>query len=253
MIELSMNATFAQRYNLSYQHMEEAIYMARMSEKCEIDNKGKIFSDGDHWCHSRSYVVGSIMISVACIEAKINEFYADWFDKYNNFRIYTSREYLVSKEFIECWNILFVEKNKDKQGSVEETILTAYNKSRNEILKKYQVALLSIVKRKFDISQNPYQDMQNLIILRNMLTHFRSEWSYNLDEYKKLEDKLRGKFETSPFYKGEFFPFGCLSSDCAKWAVQSSMNFIFEFFRLIELDIRSDHYNIWKKLKDSIF
>lgn len=247
-----MNATARQRYNLSCQHMEEAIYMARMSEKCETDNKGKTFADGDHWCHSRAYVVGSIMISIACIEAKINEFYADWFDKYKNFRIYTSPEYLISKEFVEYWNIFFVEKNKDKYNIVKDNILTIYKKTRNEILKKYQVALLSTGSSKFDISQNPYQDVQNLINLRNMLTHFRSEWSDNLNQYKKLEAKLRGKFETSPFYNGVFFPFGCLSSGCAKWAVQSSMNFIFEFFRLIKLDARSDHYNIWKKLKNSI-
>ncbi|MCI5151297.1 MAG: hypothetical protein D3916_18255 [Candidatus Electrothrix sp. MAN1_4] len=77
--------------------MQEAIHLAKMSKDCETDNRGKQFSDGEFWNHHRAYVVGSIMISIACIEAQINEFYATALDGYSS----NSAHKKISKYLIE--------------------------------------------------------------------------------------------------------------------------------------------------------
>lgn len=219
------------RINLSYQHMEEAIHFAQLSKESEAVNKGKAFSDGDFWNHHRAYVVGTIMTSVASVEANINEFYLDAVD-----------------------NHLGAILNRNQQSLLAELWRPIEGK-RVRTLEKYQIALAAICATKFDISRPPYQDVSLLIDLRNMLVHFKPEWDNALKEHKKIEDKLRGKFSLNPFWlEGDnpFFPFKCLSHGCANWAVRSSMDFILDFFSSTGLDPKHQKSALWKQLVETI-
>ena len=226
---VTMQATAKSRVNLSYQHMQEAIHLAELSQNCEATNAGKTFADGDFFNHHRAYVVGSIMTSVASIEARINEFYLDATD-----------------------NLLGLILNTTQQGLLAE-LWKPLDEKRVSVLQKYQIALSAIECSKFDISKGPYQDVSLLIDLRNMLVHFKPEWDNDQKKHKKIEQKLKGRFELNPFWPKEdviFFPFKCLSHGCASWAVRSSMNFILEFFTLTGVDSRTDQFKNWKKLDE---
>ena len=227
----TMQATAKSRANLSYQHMQEAIHLAELSQDCEAANAGKTFGDGDFFNHHRAYVVGSIMTSVASIEARINEFYLDATDNLLGSILDTSQQGLLA----ELWKPL--------------------DEKRVSILQKYQIALAAIECSKFDTSKGPYQDVSLLIDLRNMLVHFKPEWDNDQKKHKKIEQKLQGRFELNPFWPKEdsiFFPFKCLSHGCASWAVRSSMNFILEFFTLTGVDSQTDQFKIWKKLDEKL-
>ena len=223
--------TAKSRVNLSYQHMQEAIHLTMLSKDCEAVNIGKTFSDGEFFNHHRAYIVGSIMTSVASIETRINEFYLDATDGLLGSFIDTSQQGLLA----ELWKPI--------------------DEKRDPILQKYQIALVALKKCKFDTSKGPYQDVKLLIDLRNMLVHFKPEWDNDQKQHRKIEEKLRGRFELNPFWPKEnsiFFPFKCLGHGCANWAVKSSMNFILEFFALTGVDPQTDQLKIWKKLDEKL-
>lgn len=230
MFKLKGQMTVRTRVNLSYQHMQEAIHFAHLSKESETINAGKTFSDGDYWNHHRAYVVGAIMTSVASVEAHINEFYLDAVDNHLGAILDHNQQNLLA----ELWKPL--------------------EQKRVPILEKYQIALAAIKCTKFDTSKGPYQDIDLLINLRNMLVHFKPEWDNALKEHKKIEDKLRGKFELNPFLPKEntrFFPFKCLSYGCASWAVKSSIDFILEFLSSTELNPKHQKSELWKKLVET--
>lgn len=228
---LTMQATAKSRVNLSFQHMQEAIHLMKLSKDCEADNAGKTFADGDFFNHHRAYVVGSIMTSVASVEARINEFYLDATDNLLGSILDASQQGLLA----ELWKPL--------------------DEKRVPLLQKYQIALAAIKSSKFDTSKGPYQDVGLLIALRNMLVHFKPEWDNDQRKHRKIEENLRGRFKLNPFWPKEdsiFFPFNCLSHGCASWAVRSSMNFILEFFALIGVDPRTDLFKIWKAMDERL-
>ena len=199
-----------------------------LSKECEAANSGKTFADGDFINHHRAYVVGAILTSVASVEARINEFYIDATDNLLGSILDVSQQALLA----ELWKPL--------------------DEKKVSILQKYQIALAAIGRGKFDTSRGPYQNVALLIGLRNMLVHFKPEWDSNQKKHGKIEKDLQGRFELNPFWPKDnsiFFPFKCLSYGCASWAIRSSMDFILEFFGLIELDPRTDLFSIWKKME----
>lgn len=219
------------RVNLSFQHMQEAIHLAELSKVCEADNLGKTFADGVFFDHHRAYVVGAIMTSVASVEAKINEFFLDATDNLLGSILDTGSQDLLA----ELWKIA-----DDKKFP---------------ILQKYQIALAATKRSKFDTSKRPYQDVDLLIDLRNMLVHFKPEWNNDKKRHWKIEEKLSGRFTLNPFWPKDdpnFFPFKCLSYGCASWAVTYSMNFILQFFTQIGFDPKTDQFKVWKGMEDKI-
>jgi len=205
--------------------------MMELSKDCEASNSGKTFAEGDFFNHHRAYVVGAIMTSLASVEALINEFYLDATDNLLGSILDASQQALLA----ELWKPL--------------------DEKRVPILQKYQIALAAIRKSGFDTSKGPYQDVNLLIDLRNMLVHFKPEWDNNQKKHGKIEKNLQGRFNLNPFWPKSdsiFFPFKCLSYGCASWAVRSSMDFILEFFALIGLDPKTDHFNLWKKMEENL-
>jgi hypothetical protein len=227
----SIKATAKSRANLSYQHMQDAIHLMELSKDCEAANLGKSFEDGDFFNHHRAYVVGAIMTSCASVEALINEFYLDATDNLLDSIIGNDSQALLT----ELWKVV--------------------DEKRFPVLNKYQIALTAAKKSKFDTSKRPYQDVDLLIDLRNMLIHFKPEWDTDSKKHKQIEKKLHGRFDINPFWPKSdptFFPFKCLSHGCAIWAVRSCMNFVFQFFSLIGVDPETDRFKIWKALKHKL-
>jgi len=228
-MKVAFQATMKSRVNLSYQHMQEAIHLVELSKDCEAANSGKTFADGDFVNHHRAYVVGAIMTSVASVEARINEFYLDATDNLLGSVLDSGQQALLA----ELWKPL--------------------DEKRVPMLQKYQIALAAIKRSKLDTSRGPYQDVNLLVGLRNMLVHFKPEWDIDQKEHRKIEKNLQGRFKLNPFWPQDdciFFPFKCLSHGCASWAVRSSLDFILEFFAIIGLDPKTDLFKMWKAMKE---
>jgi len=99
-----------------------------------------------------------------------------------------------------------------------------------KILLKYQHALLVVGRPALPKGENPYQDADNLVHLRNALTHYRPEWD-DAKIHVEIRARLEGKFDVNPLAPDAYlwFPEQCLGSGCAKWAVSAAEEFVRAF------------------------
>lgn len=168
-----------------------------------------------------SYTSGAIVLSCSVVEARLNELL---FEAKND----------VHSPASEAFSRFFEAGLELKSGTLE----------------KYQMALLGACREPFDRGLQPYQDVSLLFRLRNCLIHFEPRWGKEQTEgnaYKSLRTGLdsRGIRENplvDPDYP--FFPMRCLSYDCARWAVNTSHAFIYDF--LCRMGLR-DSAEFWKR------
>jgi hypothetical protein len=106
---------------------------------------------------------------------------------------------------------------------------------RANILEKYRKALFikageELSRTALDPGNLIYQNVRSLIQLRNALVHAKPEWYDEQVKHQKIANKVRGKFDRSLFVPtAELFPQGGMSHGCAKWAVNSSVEFVTAF------------------------
>jgi len=171
----------------------------------------------------RSYVTMSIIASVTFLETTINEIYLDAVDK--NKKIFSSYDNCIINSLASIWPIL------------EE------NKART--LHKYQTMLKISNKNKFDNGTLPYQAVQELIDLRNMLIHYKPEWSNKEKKFHELQASLRSKNIVANPYSHQndsAFPKQLLSFDLAAWAVESVYSFVKEFLDRMQIKTALNNY-----------
>lgn len=205
-ISMPSSSTVKMKSAFSLHHLLSAALFARSSYDLETNLKTSITEEitTEH----RAYVTSSVLTAVAALEAGINEFYLESLDQGSS--IQNILDNSITATLQELW------------PTVEEM----------PILKKYQIALITTKKNRFEKGEQPFQDAESLIKLRNALVHFRPEWDTDLQEHKKLEDRLRSKFALNPYAAPNqvFFPYKCLGHGCAEWAVNISKNFMGEFY-----------------------
>jgi hypothetical protein len=207
-LTLGDSATASVKTNFSGHHMASAAHFARQSAIIEKSYKDEITDElrAEH----RAYVTGAIIVSVASLEATINEVFISARDKDNIFKDFDHTIPNVLEELLDM-----VEWSK--------------------ILQKYQFVLTAANKEAFDRGKSPYQEVDDLIQLRNALVHYKPEWDTDLKNHKKIEDRLEKRWlktRINPFSHDNdaFFPKKCLGHGCAEWAVQSSIKFIEDFY-----------------------
>lgn len=107
---------------------------------------------------------------------------------------------------------------------------------RNPTLVKACLILTLLNKVDIDKKSSPFQDMKLVIELRNELGHYKSKGTSDLDR-EEVFARLRSKNNTPPeFYNNQnynFFPHICLSHHRAQWALNTTINFINEFYNLL--------------------
>ncbi len=221
-----MSVNISSRHYLSISHLSAAILFSQKATKLETTlTLGDPLSD-DGLCEYNACVVTSIMLSVAFLEAAINELWADCGEDYCAEQI--------------------------KSISHRKIMAALWNKSplkRSTMLEKFELALELNEKPSIPKDTGPYQDVKLLIELRNALVHYEPETMYDFgynknDTEHKFEKKLRGKFDlnrlTGP--GNSFYPDKVLGAGCARWAVASAIAFADCFFN--NLGISSMHSNI---------
>ena len=85
----------------------------------------------------------------------------------------------------------------------------------------------------------PWQDMTTLVMLRNELTHYKSEWGSEMDLswFKRFQQLHLPK---PPFVSAGrlFFPDQCLSAACAECSVRSAVAFLNAVDERLEVESR---------------
>ncbi len=202
-LQITGQATARVRMNFSIPHLLAASMFARRAFAVETENHGQPL--GPFFDEIMSYASAAVLSSVAGVESYINELFV------NELHIDTAR-YLENQDSELLSKMWFDLERKDVLDKCD-WFLYLRNKS---CLRK---------------GVKTYQDMADLIKVRNVLIHFKPEWQDEEKEHMKIGKKLLGKFAPSPFISQSagFFPQRCMSHGLAEWSVNSASNFIQSF------------------------
>ncbi len=187
-----------QKSAFAVQHIMAAARFSRMCGEIEIANQDQPL--GEFFDGQIAAVSATVMLATASLESNINE-------------------YLGEPE--KLWPNL--------TETAPHTLVQLLE--QKSILEKYQAVLSFRGLPQYPAGEAPYQDVDALIKLRNALVHFKPEWHDEQALHKKIEGRLKGRFEINPAIgeNGVFFPQQCMSYGCTKWAVNTALEFMKDF------------------------
>ena len=126
-------------------------------------------------------------------------------------------------------NELFFEPEQKFSSHDSKIIKLLWSKlERDQPLEKFEVASILLDAPRIDKSRSPYQDVKSLIILRNALMHFKSEWSDANTNHGRISSLLHGKYTPKNGMPIDFTS-NWAGHSCTRWAVTRSLEFIGEF------------------------
>lgn len=205
-------ATLQSRFSFTFHFLVGAASLAKLA--FEIDKKGNEATEQEKIKHL-AYVSGSIMQSVAALESEV------WI-----LLNHGTGHHLGS--------------DVANREDAESLLIVADSFDKHPILERYDLILQLIRRKKLNSGEQPTQDVNLLIKLRNEITHYKSLFTPEL-ETKKLFRKLESTDSNPPsFYPKSgmnFFPKQCLNFNRAEWGLNTSISFINYFYK--ELDIKS--------------
>ncbi|WP_431064830.1 hypothetical protein [Methylotuvimicrobium sp.] len=201
-----------QRSAFAVQHIMAA---ARFSRMCgEIESAYEDQPLGNFFDTQIGAVSATVMLATASIESNINE-------------------YLCEPEQV------FPNLSGESPHSLVRLL------EQKSILEKYQAVLSFRGVAEYPAGESPYQDVDALIKLRNALVHFKPEWHDEQELHRKIEGRLKGRFEINPAIGGNgvFFPQQCMSYGCTRWAVNTSLTFMKDFSKRSGLPYRFEKFS----------
>ena len=177
----------------------------------EEQNKDEQF--GPFYDDLRRLATATVMMAVASIEGYTNELFAD-----------------AAQNF--------------EPGALDSWLRAARKIDRKPVLDKCDWFLSFRSKPGLDRDKRPTRDIQCLVDLRNELVHFHPEWHDESRRHAELSETLKGKFPPLKWLKDDpgIFPRAWTSHACARWAVQSSVDFIDGFCGQADLTTPLDQF-----------
>ncbi len=230
-MKTSMKAAISTRTHLAGFCLWTAGYLADQCSQFEIEpipRTGQGIPDQGSDFNRRLHpglASAAIMQSVAFLEASIEALCAD-LDQSKNGRI--PRLSLLSPTEIAAWS----SPKKSPRGS-------------SETIWKYNYVLTRWVQRSLSSTYVELEKEANALIrLRNKLVHFQPESSHDLRVHKDLENLLKARFKSNPYWvsnMGAWFPIGCLGASCAQWAEKTAREYYDEFCKLLPMECQTEH------------
>jgi hypothetical protein len=199
---------------LSGTHLRCACLNAKICKEIEQEflSGNNIRDETDLYQEDIAYASGAVMSSVAFLEATINEFFHDFFDKFNNLKINKSNLLIELKSE---WD-----KNEDD----------FYWRKLED---KYEIVYKEIIGEKLYKKSKTYENFKDIIRIRNLLVHFKLKWQDVINEDNQYKiNHIRKKFKENPFREktgNPYFPDKCLAAGCAEWSIKSSYEFLTMF------------------------
>jgi hypothetical protein len=180
------------RTNFAINHLKAAARAAQGAHEVETANDT---SELGQWFDTMFFWVPvSVVMAGAALEASANELIQDILD--------------YSPQLADSRKILFKDLKNEQSG--------------NATKKFRQIALLldKIPTR----GGASWQDAEILVRFRNSFMHFTPSWDW--EESKDVEKGLETRIRRVSGWKGAFFfPHSFMTYECAKWAVQTVLNF----------------------------
>ena len=214
-MDFSATLTHKQKHSFSTQHLRAADLFASEAGQYETATNVTESPDETHLMKHRACVTVAILSAAAFLESSINELYMSVIDGDQKF------SHLPTERFEKVW--------EGEDGG------------KFPILNKYQKALDMAGKKCFDKGDQPYQDADSLIKLRDVLMHYKPEWNDEGGNHQKLEQRLSKKFPLNRYFGQQYlwFPHQCLGAGCARWSVDTARDFSDEFCSRLGIDQRS--------------
>jgi len=203
-------------YNFSNQHYHAAVFFSECAQKIELDFYSNKVISAEQKNEYLNYTTSSVVFFIAALESSINElYYHASLGMTNSFKGISEEGRLFLSEF---WPEI----------------------ERLPILNKYLKALFLLKAEKIDLGAKVYQNIDNIVKLRDILIHFKPECDSDLVIQKKIQNRLKGKFKLTPFYDESYlwFPHRCLSYSCTKWVKESIIQFMQEFCKKANIPYR---------------
>jgi hypothetical protein len=216
------DAVIRYRDCFSVRYIQAAALLCRLGYTIEQQYRGAPDIPQDALLRHEAFMLNSILSSVAFLESAINDLYADAADE----------AYLLHDESHEALLHRISEGWKNEKNFDRAPLLTRYQKI---------LALADIAP--FEEGDRAYDNVRDLIEIRNYLMHHRREWvevgekgvfgTGEKTTAEKFARALKRKFAVNPFAHKSlpFFPDQCLGHGCAEWAVVNSLIFTDAFFQ----------------------
>lgn len=207
--DFRLSATARLRTNFAVHHLRAAAEAARRAYEVEQANVSEEFGS---WFEGMIlWVPVSVVMAGAALEAGANEVVQDILDGFTGLSLTDGRKALLT------------DLKKEQSG--------------NAVSKYRQIALL------FDKlparGSIPWQNADLLVKFRNNFMHFKPSWS-NVDDVRVRDSDLirdlKTKIPIVAAYQRRFvFPFGFMTYGCARWAVQTVLEFSIDFTKLLDI------------------
>lgn len=189
------------RHSIALQHLWNARHAARLAAE------GEATKDRTNFLAVRGHSMSAVISAAGFIEAIVNEVFANVAD----------------------WQ----PGHSGREGLADETVDTMRRRWNGPtfsrycwVLKKYQIALTAAGKAKLDTGRQPYKDADVLVILRNLLMHYKPpQWQG--DKPVLIENELKNKFPGNQLAPGGLWYLDeCLGAGCAQWACTTCVEIV---------------------------
>jgi hypothetical protein len=174
--------------------MSAAMFSRRVGE---IESKHSTETMGPFWDEILAHATACIFLTVAGLESYANELFAD-----AEHTIPNQAKAVTDKAWEDC--------------------------ERKPLAVKFNLVLRLRGKATLKSAAEPLEGVQTLVCFRNALVHFKPEWDDRQDKHKQLSATLQGRFDSSPYLKGDpgLFPRAWASHSCTTWAISTARYFI---------------------------
>ena len=209
---------------------DQALTATSLSRRCaeleisaaNLTEEERAGSSGENYRREhRACAIASIVASVGFLEASINELYAS--AGHENLAVGGGLGGLPPEQ-------------RDALTDVGDLI------SRNGLLDRFQLTLRLLHFPPFPRGEQPFQDAQTLVFLRNSLVHYKPKFrlvgSEDREERKTWQRLATKRRDENPFTGpgNPFFPDRCLSHGYTSWAWEMALTFCDDFFARIGVE-----------------
>jgi hypothetical protein len=202
----TLTAVLRLKTGFALTHLQVAAQSARLACTIEQENVGQPF--GPWFDGMMRTVPVAIVMAGAALEANANELLQDILDGQTRLDLTNSRRKLL------------LDLKEDYSG--------------NAVVKYRRLALL--MDKDCDTGTEPWHNAKLLVRYRNEFMHFRPSWDDEDIHSGVFVEELKRKMPVVAAYERAFmFPYGLMTYGCAKWAVQTVLEFCSDFAKLLDV------------------
>jgi hypothetical protein len=222
---ISVKAVGSVRRDFAFHHLNAALISAQTVFSIEEKHKAEPF--GPFFEEIMAHASQCVLSSASALEAYINGIFVDACFCAGN----------EPEGFMDQFPAEF--------PNVKRAILIHYwdqAQSKASILDKFNTASIYRLGKALSSGHNLHSEAGCLIELRNALTHFKPRW--DSEPELPLEKRLKSKFSRSHWFPSPepLFPMGIMSYACAKWSVETGLNFIRFFSQETGIENRFERF-----------